>query len=176
MTKAPAAVLSVVLSSLACGPERVDAGSDDTVTSMTETSTETGAEPCPPEVNPLPLSCDLERQCPHLIIDQGSYNLQSAECILAALRDRRFGSYSYERDTGYTYAKVEFEILEYHAQWARDDWSDDLHCTWGAGISALRPPEHYADCLASGHGEAQADCFADLFSGLGLGGPSCPTP
>lgn len=172
----PRVLLAVVLSSLACGPEHIVAASDDTTTGENESSTETGAEPCPPEVNPLPLTCDLERQCPHLYIDQSSYTLEHAECILTALRDRRSGSYSYERHTGYTYANVKFEILEYHAQWARDDWSDDLHCTWGAGISALRSPEHYADCLAAGHGQTQADCFADLFAGLGLGGPSCPTP
>jgi hypothetical protein len=158
----PHALLVLALASVACGPEIVSAAGDDGTESESGES-ETGDDElvCPPEPNPMPVACSLPGSCPHWWWDStGTPNAVAMNCLLEALRDRRIGTYSFYYETGFTGDDYVFQILDdHHVQWTREGWTDTDWCIWGAGVSLLRAPEVYDECLARHPDEAQAQCL-----------------
>jgi hypothetical protein len=156
------AVLLVLLL-LGCGPPIVIRPGDE---SESESGTETGElEPtCPPEQTAWPIECSLPLGCPHLEVDQWSYDLDTAVCMLEALRDRRVGRYSYHNYTGFTDDHVEFQILdELHVQSAGYGWTDSgWQCMTYAHVSLLREPAAFDACIALGESVEQAECVTNL--------------
>lgn len=152
-----------MFASLACSSTEV--GDEASETGETETGeTETGEPSCPPDPLPWPLECTLEPGCAHLTIENANYDPGVAVCILEALRDRRVGSYSFFRSGGFSADDYVFQILDdTYLQWVGYGVSDDGGgCGSRFGITAIQPPEIYADCLALGPGNDQADCFVSI--------------